>query len=136
MENKKEKNGYEVMSIEILRPHEEVDPENYEKLLKEISDNRYVVPIIVDSAHNVILDGHHRFNVLRALGYSRIPAIKVNYNSEEVKVASWREEMLVSKEDVIRRGLSGNLYPPKTSRHLLNKPNNRIPLHSLGEVNK
>ncbi len=36
------------------------------------------------------MDGHHRLNILKSLGYSKIAAHVVNYlNNEEIKVRTW-----------------------------------------------
>ena len=75
-------------------------------------------PIYVDLTTKVILDGHHRTEALRRLGYKRIPVVLVRYFSPDVRVESWRPGVKVTKREVIYRGLNGNKFPPKTSRHL------------------
>jgi len=69
----------------------------------------------------VILDGHHRVEAVRALGARRIPAYIVDYFSDVVQLSTWPDAVVsvVTKEDVIRRGRTGDLFPPKTSRHTL-----------------
>ncbi|MBI3659798.1 ParB N-terminal domain-containing protein [Candidatus Acetothermia bacterium] len=107
------------ISVEQLRGHEETDPHRYEEVLKIIQDyGKLDVPIIVDSRSYVILDGHHRFKAYKELGLKLIPCVLVDYFSEHVQLFSRRSDIPVSKEEVINRALRGDLYPPKTTRHV------------------
>ena len=124
-------NTYELVGLDALREHERIDIEHYEELLRDISRNRYIVPIVVDSNSGVILDGHHRFKIADALGLSMIPAIIVDYSDPQIEVDSWRKDVVVTKEEVVWRGLNKKLYPPKTSRHDFNGNGIKVPLHKL-----
>ena len=118
--------------IDDLRPHEEIRREHYEHLLAAIKKNKFVVPIIIDSKHKVILDGHHRYNALKALNFKEIPAIAVDYFGKDVKLFQRRKAYPVSKELVISRALSGRLFPPKTTRHIIKRiKEEKIPLSEL-----
>ncbi len=121
-----------MINITKLKQHEKIITKHFTELKDQISKNRYIVPIIVDSKNLIILDGHHRYNVMRELGYDKIPVFLVDYDSENIKVESWKKDKKVTKEDVIKRGISGNLFPPKTSRHVLSNPE-QIKV-SLGEL--
>ena len=102
------------------------------QLKHQITENKYIVPIVVDSKNYIILDGHHRYNVLKSLGYEQIPAYLVDYDSDFVKVESWRLNLKVTKKDVLDRGISGNLFPAKTSRHIIkNIEKNKVELGDL-----
>ena len=58
-----------LVELSKLKEHEEVDPYHYKEVKEEvISDGFIRDPVIVDKSSNVILDGHHRFNVLKSLG--------------------------------------------------------------------
>lgn len=83
----------------------------------------------------VILDGHHRVEALRILGLKRIPALLVDYDSDCVKVTSWRDGVIVTKSMVREYGLKGILMEPKTSRHMVcfEIPEVNIPLEVLRE---
>ncbi len=129
--------AYQLLKVKELKEHEQINRKHHVKIIKEIQKNRYVIPIIVDSKHKIILDGHHRFNAIKRLGYKDIPAVIVDYESSDVQVASWRNNIIVTKSDVIRRGLNKDLYPPKTSRHTIrNLPQIRIPLKLLEVTNE
>lgn len=108
-----------LVPIEVLRPHERVIEKHVTELMNDIvRDGRLIYPILVDRETMIILDGHHRVEALKRLGARYIPAILVDYRGDGVKVSSWRENWAVSKEDVVRAGIEGNLLPPKTSRHI------------------
>jgi hypothetical protein len=76
-------------------------------------------PIVVDRSTKIILDGHFRFNALKQLGCSKIPVFFVDYDSPHILVEGWRDGETVTKEDVVRAGLTGKKLPPKTSKHML-----------------
>ena len=69
-----------------------------------------------------ILDGHHRFDVARCLHLSKVPAIMLNYLTDDrISVAVWpgRELESISKQDIVDMALSEELFPPKTSKHTI-----------------
>lgn len=109
-----------VVEISRLRCHERIQPDLLTQMREEIRrDGVLRTPILVADRDWVILDGHHRYEALRELGCRRIPAYVVDYDSDVVHVGVWPNAIVreVTKEEVIRRGVTGNLFPPKTSRH-------------------
>jgi hypothetical protein len=110
----------QLVEIDKLKHHEMVDPNHLEKLREEIkSDGILKVAIVVDEERNIILDGHHRVVALKELGCAKIPAVLVDYNSPNIEVQSWRNPEKVTKEDVIKAGISQEKLPPKTSKHMI-----------------
>lgn len=108
------------VSLELLREHEQVEPQRLHEILEEIRrEGALRHPILVDKRSGVILDGHHRFRAYKELGFATIPCALVDYRSDAVSVRSRRPEIIVSKDEVIRRALSGELFPPKTTQHIL-----------------
>ena len=123
-----------LVPIELLRPHERIMERHVKELMNEIvRDGRLIYPVLVDKETMIILDGHHRVEALKRLGARYIPAILVDYRSDEVRVSSWRADWKVRKKDVIEAGLKGELLPPKTSRHItrFKIPEVNVPLHVL-----
>jgi len=111
---------FKLLKIDGLKPHEQIQFDHLHKLKKEILEDGFLEkPIIVDINTKVILDGHHRFNIIRELGLKLISIWLINYQSEEVQVIAWKKGENVTKEDVLRAGLTGKLLKPKTSRHKL-----------------
>lgn len=108
-----------LFKTEQLKPHENISQKRFERLLKKIfKEGIFNVPIIVDAKTNVILDGHHRHQVARALGIKEVPCLCVDYAEDpSVTVHPRRKGLDVSKRDVIQHGVAGELYPYKTTRH-------------------
>ncbi|MCE4610709.1 MAG: ParB N-terminal domain-containing protein [Desulfurococcales archaeon] len=121
--------------LDNLKPHEMVIEERV-KMLQEslVREGVQIRPILVDYKTMVILDGHHRVEALRRLGARKVAAVLVDYDSDEcIKVGTWREGWVVSKNEVRERGLKGKLYPPRTSRHMprFKVPEVNVPLNDL-----
>jgi len=113
---------FEVLEIGRLHGHERIRPALLEQLTDQIRKDGYLRrPILVADGDFVILDGHHRVEAIRALGARRIPAYIIDYFSDVVQLSTWPDAVVsvVTKEDVIRRGRTGDLFPPKTSRHTM-----------------
>ena len=103
-----------------LKGHEEVIPDNLEKRTAKLLDRGFYKPIIVDRFSLVILDGHHKWTAARLLGLDRVPVIMVDYLLDEfVEVDVWPDcgRESITKEEVLKMGVSKGLFPPKTSRH-------------------
>lgn len=123
-----------VVPIDSLRPHEEFINDRVEALVRDMLERGVIIkPILVDASTLTILDGHHRVEAMRRIGARKIPAVLVNYDSECVSVGSWRPGVEVSKSEVRRRGVSGDLYMPRTSRHRVcfEIPDVRYPVKNL-----
>jgi len=105
-----------------LRAHERTREPLLRKLVDEIRSDGYLrKPILVEAEHLVILDGHHRAEALRILGCTRVPVYLVDYGNSGITLTTWPEAIVatVTKEEVIDRGVRRDLFPPKTTRHVL-----------------
>ena len=129
-------NSFKIIEIKQLKEHEGIS----QKLLRELkekieADGVFTVPIAVDEKTNVILDGHHRLNALKKLGYKKIPVKFIDYMSSKIVVESWRPDMEVTKEDVIKMAESGKKFPAKTTKHMIIQNGKRSHISSIeGEV--
>ena len=118
-----------------LKPHEEIKPRNRDKLLDMTKRwGGYTKPLLVDSVTGAILDGHHRYSIAEILGLKKVPAIVIDYLSDDsITVDVWpgcgRDHL--TKQDVIDMSLSDDLFPPKTSKHTI--ANHMPPIHVLLE---
>ncbi len=113
---------FELLDVGLLHAHEELQSELLDRTTDQIRSDGYLKrPILVADEHFVILDGHHRFAALKALGCRKIPCYVVDYFSEVVEVTTWPNAVVksVAKEEVVRRGLADDPFPPKTTRHTL-----------------
>ena len=112
-----------LVPIEWLKPHEEIKVKPRDKLLD--MTNRwggFTKPILVDTHTGALLDGHHRLSVAKELGLKLIPAICLDYlNSELISLELWPNANIesIEKPDVIEMGLGNELYPPKTTKHVV-----------------
>ena len=119
-----------------LRGHEEVIPDNLETRTSKLLRKGFYKPIIVDRGSMVILDGHHKWTAAKSLGLARVPVILVDYLVDEgVLVDVWPDcgRESIAKTEVLEMGVSGDVFPPKTSRHTLpfKIPSISIPLSDL-----
>ena len=113
---------FELVPVERLRAHEGLDPKRLADLRDAIArDGVLVEPILAEASHYVILNGHHRVAALRELGCRRVPAHVVDYFDARIELTLWPRAVVdsVTKEEVIERGLRGDLFPPKTTRHIV-----------------
>lgn len=122
--------------ITFLNPYDIKETEHHlpEKLpaLKEkiLAEGIWRVPITVEKNSFVVMDGHHRLQTAKSLGLTLIPCVMLSY--ENVVVESRRADMLVTPKEIIRRGLAGDLYPAKSTRHIFSSEYScYIPLDEL-----
>lgn len=103
-----------------MKGHEETNPNYLNELTKEIeADGILKMAIAVDKNTNVILDGHHRLQALKQLGYTKIPVKFVEYNSPSIHVFTWRNSGKITKDMVIDAALNGKKFPPRTTKHMV-----------------
>ena len=105
--------------IKLIYPHEEILNERSSGMLSYISSLKpwTVVPsILICSDTRVIIDGHHRYYVLKKLGYKKVPISLINYNSPKIITHDIRDKQL-DKSFIIECAASGKLLKPKSSMH-------------------
>ncbi len=133
---------YELMPIGKLRALEYVFPHHLKNLTKMIyRDNIMRRALIVEKEHNIVLDGSHRHVFIAMEGFAFAPVHYVDYNDPHIRVGTHRMHRIlvdgpvnISKKEVIRRGTTGDLFPPRTTRHFFPflTPEIDIPLSELG----
>lgn len=127
----------QLIPVEILKPHEQVIQKKVTQLEKmTMRWNAYTKPLLVDGATGTILDGHHRFEIAKRLGLQCLPCVVVDYlEDDSIALMLWpnSDREVITKQDVIDAGMSGDLMSPKTSRHLLSDdlPPISVPLSRL-----
>lgn len=124
----------QIIPIKKLKPHEKTNRINLKKIKCRLCEEGQLInPVIVDRDNLIILDGHHRVSALAELGYKKIAAYLVDYSSERIKVLPRRSNIKISKEIIIKKAQAGEVFPYKTSKHLIpNRPKNiNTPLYSL-----
>ena len=127
----------ELVPVETLLPHEQVEDKQVDKLERmTLRWKAYTKPLLVDRKTGTILDGHHRAEVAKRMELQCLPCVLVDYlEDDRVTLNVWpncgRDSL--EKEEVVKAALAGELFPPKTSRHLLSDhlPPISIPLSRL-----
>ncbi|MCS7135842.1 MAG: ParB N-terminal domain-containing protein [Nitrososphaerota archaeon] len=109
-----------VVRIDALIEHEEIDPTHLERLKAEILRDGYLKKsLAVDYKTMVILDGHHRYNILKMLGYTKVPVSLFDYDSPLIVVEPGSSGLPVSKDVVREAGLKRRKLPPKSTYHMV-----------------
>lgn len=107
-----------LLPVESLLPTEEFNENRVAEVLEMIINSGvWVTRIAVHENPYVVMDGHHRLEAAKRLGLRAVPCVLLSY--QQVPVESRRPEIKVSPEDIINRGLEANLYPEKTTKHVL-----------------
>jgi len=79
----------EIVPVSSLVPHEEIIPDAADRLILEFSNwTNLQNPVIVDE-NFMVLDGHHRFFVFKALDFNYIPVCRINYLRDSVQLRYW-----------------------------------------------
>ncbi len=80
--------SFKLVDIRRLKCHEQVREDRTKWMIKSLKGRDYFgPPIVVEKKSFVILEGHHRVNSLRRMGYGKVPAILVSY--KKIGVKSW-----------------------------------------------
>lgn len=110
----------EYVKVQDLKHIENFDTDRVLALTEKIKkEGMWNVPIVISEKGKLILDGQHRTEVAKILGFQEIPAIIVDYS--DVRVWSLKKEERVSQNLVETRILKRNKpYPYKTVKHKFN----------------
>ena len=110
-----------MVEVDWLKPHEQIKSKARDKLLDMTKRwGGFTKPVLVDSVTGSLLDGHHRLSVAQELGLSKIPAICLDYlSSEDITLELWPNTDFdsITESMVIQMCESGDLFPPKTTKH-------------------
>ena len=133
-----------IEEIKKLKPLELVFPNHLKILCKLIIDSGIIEsPIIADKKTGIILDGSHRYIFFLKHGYKEAVVKYIDYFDENIRVGTHlmhrhiiEKTSNISKEEVIKRGLSGNLFYPRTTRHFFPFRKNTFANISLIDLKK
>lgn len=124
--------NFEMVEVDKLLPIEKFIKNRIPTVKNKIlRDGYWTKPVVIDKKHHLIMDGHHRFEVAKRLGFKKIPAISYDYS--KVQIWSLRESELVTHELVRHRALVNDIYPNKTVKHEFpfQLPNIKVKLEEL-----
>lgn len=126
---------FELVAIDRLRTHEEVDPVDVHHLVGLLrAAGEVQEPLLVARGTYVILNGHHRFQALRELGAHTAPAWLVDYDDPRIELDRWGPGPPISKAQVLEHAERGHPFGVKTTRHTvrIELPYHPTPLVELG----
>jgi hypothetical protein len=107
--------------IDLIRPNKRHHPEHAAALADTIMrEQLWRIPITLERNSLAVMDGHHRFEAARRLKLSHVPCLLLDY--EQVEVIATRQGYIVTPQEIVRRARTGDLYPPKTTRHRFPSP--------------
>ena len=97
--------------------HVEDFSEKRVKWLREkiVSEGIWNKPICIDGEFGIVMDGQHRMEVAKELGFKIVPAL--TFNHDDVEFWSLRKSHEVSKEKIMDNFESGDIYPYKTVKY-------------------
>ena len=108
----------EVSLIEVnkLYPIEDYDKKRLPVVKSAIiKDGCWLAPLKIEKNYNLILDGHHSYEIAKEMELKYVPVIGFNY--DELTIWTLREEILLTKEKVIKNATNNKKYPYKTVKH-------------------
>ena len=134
----------QIVPITVLRPLEMVFPSHLENLGEMIQSSGVVTsPIIADKKTGIVVDGSHRYIFFLSQGYKKVPVKFVDYLDENIRVGThlMHRHIIdggtgISKDEVIKRGLSGDLFPPRTTRNFFPFRKNEFSEVKLADLEK
>ncbi len=115
----------DLIDISDLKPHEEIDEKRMLDIRESVIKEGLKHPIVVDKLTKIILDGHHRYNVMKNLKIEKVPVFYVDYFDSRIVVDSWNG-LKLTKNDVINNVRLGKLFPKKTTKHMFVSDNGII----------
>lgn len=99
--------------------HENVIIENviaFEQYLNK--SQNFLIPTIIISDEMVLIDGHHRLELMKRMGYTKIPVTVVNYHHKCIATHIDVNKRL-EKDVIIQSALNRTNLTPKSTRHVL-----------------
>lgn len=116
---------FKIIDFDKIKPLEKIYHSHFKELETQIlNDDTIRKPLIVDKDSFIVLDGSHRFAFLKKYGFKKAPVILVDYDKENIFVGSnlihrFLDDgnKVISKEEVLWRGKTGNLFTPRSTRH-------------------
>ena len=123
----------DMVDIDCIYTHEYVINENVVAFQEYLNKSQnFLVPTIIVSAENVLIDGHHRLELMRRMGYKRIPVTVCNYLHSDIFTHIEPEKRL-AKEFIIQSALNRTNLTPKSTRHVILHNNIFVPLSILSK---
>ena len=111
--------SFEWIDCQDLLAHEEYIEERHSKLLEYLQSIEKccsIPALIVCQKTKLIIDGHHRFSVMKKMGIQKIPCLLLNYKHQDIIVNPYES---VSKQAVVDSATTGQYLKPKSTCHMV-----------------
>jgi hypothetical protein len=123
----------DTVDISSIHTHENVIVENvlaFEQYLNK--SQNFLVPTIIVSDNLVLIDGHHRLELMKRMGYTKIPVTVINYYHECVLTHIEASKRL-GKDVIVQSALNKVNLKPKSTRHVLCVNDKFVPISILSK---
>ena len=124
----------EYVNYSELIPHELVNNKqinSFKSYIYNFMPEIILPSILVCNKTNIIIDGHHRYYVLKTLKIKSVPVSFIDYHSEIILTDRKKK---LSKEKIIKSAKNKILYPSKTSKHYIKFKNQFFPLGLISDL--
>lgn len=110
-------------AISFFRPSEEVDPVRVSELVALIETRgAWLVPLPVEAATGLVMDGNHRLRAAQRLGLARLPCVPLDYADRRVDVRCWHSDAPFERARIEALAQGCTVFPYKTTRHRFDPP--------------
>jgi len=110
---------WEIAEIAELKPHLTIDLQRVKEVQKDMLCTDLIQKALtVDRRTKVIINGHHRYQAIRELGYGKIPVWYVDY-LEDDGIAFSRTSAVQDKRRILEAGSTGRLLPQNAALHFV-----------------
>ena len=111
----------EMVPISMVHPHEAVIGHEVEEFCNSLTNKGvFYRPILLDSNTYVVLDGHHRLAGLKHIGATKIPAILIDYQNDEIELYTWFPAVWAYQEELasflVKNDLEVGKFPFSTGK--------------------
>ena len=121
--------------IDELFPHEDVFLDRLKPMLSYINSlhPHIIIPSILISKNNMIIDGHHRYHALLEKGITKVPVNILDYESPKIVTHNIVNKQ-ICKNDLVKSALSRQLLKPKSSLHHVIMSKKIVPIIVFSEL--
>jgi len=137
-ENVVRKLNPEIMNVCVddLYSHEYRYEDSCEKLFQyliSMNELKTIPSIIVDKKSMVIIDGHHRIDVIKKLGIDTVKVIAIDYVGQ-YNIVVHPDNPYITHEMVVEKGLSDEKMDPKSTKHMIRVNNKLYPIIVISKI--
>ena len=117
-----------LVSPSTILPSEEIYQERLFELTAEFTATKlWDYPIVVDIETSLVMDGNHRLALALSQNFDFVPVVMLGYSDSRVNVQYYDESETNFPVETIKKIVAtGDLLPPKSTRHIFTPPISRV----------